>query len=146
MMPAIRITQMTVKADRVVCLIEVAPDVSRYTSPCMARMLVEKVPSLPLHTCKNSRGATFGDCMDHTSLPHVLEHLVIDYQVQNACEKQAYDTGLFVGTSEWTDEKRGKARLELSFKDDIEALGAIQQAVHLLNDICAACAMATDIQ
>ena len=137
---AVCVTHMTVKQDRVVCLIHVASDAPKYTSPHMARMLEEAVPTLPGHVCVNSKGATFGDCMDHTGLPHVLEHLVIDCQVRSSCEKKAYDTGLFVGTSEWTDEESGNARLELSYKDDLEVLSAIQQAVRLLNGICEACA------
>lgn len=87
--------------------------------------------------------------IDHTSLPHLLEHLVIDFQTRAAVRRgdgaeagsaAAYaDAGsaldaVFVGTTEWTDEAAGRARIEVSFLDDLVALRAFRDAIAFLGD------------
>ena len=39
-----------------------------------------------------------------------------------------------MGTTEWTDEHAGRARIQISFADDLVALRAIRDAVDFLNE------------
>ena len=41
---------------------------------------------------------------------------------------------VFVGTTEWTDEAAGRARIEVSFLDDLVALRAFRDAIAFLGD------------
>ena len=80
----------------------------------------------------NDEGDTFAAVMDHTSIPHLLEHLVIDLQTQ-AAQEVSDENAVFVGTTEWIDEFAGRARIEVSFTDDLVALRAFRDATAFLN-------------
>lgn len=127
--PAIGIENITVKNDRIICEVRVVRQELRYTNPRLIENLIERFPKLPSHTCKNAEGSTFAAVMDHTSTPHLLEHLVIDLQVQNSLR----DDTPFIGTTEWLDEGEGLARIEVSFADDLGALRAFRDATQILN-------------
>ena len=89
---------------------------------CGADRLLAARPSLAFHTCLN-------DELARTSLPHALEHLVIDLQAANpACASDA----TFVGTTEWLSKRDGLARVTVNFTDDLIALGALKDALALL--------------
>ena len=106
------IERLTVRADRVVCDVVLAPGVPRRTTPELAARVRAAHPHVPRHACVNDEGDTFAAVMDHTSLPHLL----------------------FVGTTEWTDEAAGRARIEVSFLDDLVALRAFRDAIAFLGD------------
>ena len=73
--------------------------------------------------------ASLGVVLARTSLPHALEHLVIDLQAANpACAADA----TFVGTTEWLSRRDGLARVTVNFIDDLIALGALKDALALL--------------
>ncbi|MCL1798702.1 MAG: hypothetical protein FWG23_03035 [Eggerthellaceae bacterium] len=127
---AISIECIVVKADRIVCTLACNPRLS-HTTPALAARLTAQFPDLPRHTCKSAEGTTFAAVMGHTSLPHLFEHLVIDLQVQAGSD----EARTFIGTSEWIDAAIGKARVEVSFTDDLSALRAFRDATQILNDI-----------
>ena len=124
------IERLAVRADRVVCDVVVAPGSPRSTTPQLMVQVCATYPHLPHHACVNEKGDVFAAVMDRTSLPHLLEHLVIDLQTQAAFHQDA----VFVGTTEWTDERAGRARIEVSFVDDLIALRAFRDAIAFLND------------
>lgn len=96
---------------------------------CGADRLLAARPSLAFHTCLNAEGAPFAEVLARTSLPHALEHLVIDLQAANpACAADA----TFVGTTEWLSRRDGLARVTVNFIDDLIALGALKDALALL--------------
>ena len=125
----IAVSSIVVKRGRIVCDVEVPDERSRYTNPQIAEQVLQRYPALARHACVNAEGRTFGCVIDHTSLPHLLEHLSIELQTQASEDSEA----TFVGTSEWTDEAAGKARVQLSFRDDLEALRALKAAVDIVN-------------
>ena len=131
-MKALSIERVVVRNDRIACDVAVASDAPHATTPALARLLLEKYPSLADHACVNRCGDRFVDIVDDTSLPHVLEHLAIDFQVRYALD--APET-LFVGTTQWIDEAAGRARVELSFSDDLVALRALRDAERALNEL-----------
>ena len=124
------VSSIVVKHGRVVCDIEVLDERCRYTNPHVAQRVLRMHPALSHHACVNAKGKTFGCVIDCTSLPHLLEHLAIELQIQASADSRA----LFVGTSEWLDEAAGKARVQLSFADDLEALRAFKEAVGIINE------------
>ena len=105
----------------------------------MARVL-ERHPNLLRHTCINDEGDTFGAVADHTSIPHLIEHLAIDSQVNNGLHERRESPATFVGSSRWggvNPDGSRNAQVEISFSDDRIAIRALNEAVALVNGILA---------
>jgi len=122
-----------VGAGRIGCDVALAAQAPRTTSPQIAARVCASFPNLPRHACVNGAGDTFGAVMEATSLPHLLEHLVIDLQTQAAPPDASPDTA-YVGITRWTDENAGRAHIEVSFTDDLVALRAFRDAARFLNE------------
>jgi hypothetical protein len=109
----------------------------RFTSRALVDRILERFPDLPFHSCVNAKGPQFGDVMDHTSIPHVFEHLVIDLQADAYTRSNAGgvsgDSPLLTGVTKWVDREKGIAQIQVSFLDDLVALAAIREAVDFLN-------------
>ena len=118
-----------VGVEPVVIDVEIPDARCRYTTPRLSAFANGQYPDLPKHACVNDLGNTFGYVMERTSVPHLLEHLIISEQVR----RQPSSTAIFVGTTEWTDEEAGIARVEVGFKDDLVALRAFNEATLFLN-------------
>ena len=132
----IQVKTIVVRTGRIVCDIEIPNPAFRTTSPKLAAFVTNQYPDLPLHACVNEVGTAFGSVIEKTSIPHMLEHLVVDIQAHETDTPRAET---FVGTSEWTDEEAGKARVEASFRDDLQALRAFNKAVEFLNTAVLTC-------
>lgn len=126
---ALEVVSLTVKADRIVARVLIEQEQFRYMTPARAERLSAQFPTLALHACVNAKGNTFGAVMERTSVAHVLEHLVIETQTR-ACEDPE---AVFVGTTEWEDEGAGIACVQVSFRDDLQALRAFNNATQILN-------------
>ena len=124
----IRLTSITVKRGRLVCEVVIADERKRYCTPELASFVERSHPDIAHHACVNESGRRFGAVMRSTSVAHMLEHIAIDMQAHGS-----EDDTLFVGTTEWRDEQMGKARIQLSFRDDLSALGAFNKALQFLN-------------
>ena len=122
-----------VGAGRIGCDVALAAQAPRTTSPQIAARVCASFPNLPRHACVNGAGDTFGAVMEATSLPHLLEHLVIDLQTQAAPPDASPDTA-YVGITRWTDENAGRAHIEVRFTDDLVALRAFRDAARFLNE------------
>lgn len=127
----VSLERVIVGAGRLTLLVRLAPDAPRSTDAALARRLLAARPSLALHACVNDCGPTFGDVAADTSLPHVLEHLIIDEQVRDS---STLTDATFVGTTEWLDEAAGLARVEVNFADDLVALRAVRNALMFMNE------------
>ncbi len=180
---ALVIERLTVRSDRIVCDVVLAPGAPRCSSPQMAARVLEVFPDVSAHACVNDEGDTFAAVIEHTSLPHLMEHLVISLQARAevsavsaagsvgeasllsesaapsarrvaASPESAHSAArvptspaaptpsegtVFVGTTEWTDEFVGRARVEVSFADDLVALRAFRDAASFLNDAVLTC-------
>ncbi|MDR0515145.1 MAG: hypothetical protein LBG81_08325 [Coriobacteriaceae bacterium] len=132
-MTTLAICSITIRHDRAIVELRLQPGTPRYTSPQLIRQAEARFPqvfsSLRRHSCKNSEGPGFAAVIDHTPLPHLFEHLVIDLQVRRTEDRLK----TFVGTSEWQDEAAGLARVEVSFTDDLSALRAFHDATRILD-------------
>lgn len=136
-MDAIQVREIVVRTGRLVCDVEVAEPRFRRTTPKLAAFCEGSFPDLPHHACVNDAGPAFGDVIEDTSVPHLLEHLVISGQVR-ASEAGAV-AATFIGTTEWLDEAAGVARIEVGFHDDLVALRAFNEAVKFLNTAVITC-------
>ena len=135
--PFVRVSRVVVKADRMVCDVQLSPACPRVSSPLLISALLQAHPQLAEHACKNERGTTFGAVMNRTPLIHVLEHVAIDCMVQKESAKTTSSDTLFVGNSRWLDPVQGLGRVELGFRDDIAALRALKTAVEQVNQALA---------
>ena len=131
----IQVRVVTVRTGRLVCDLEVPDERFRYTTPRLSAFVVGCYPELPRHACVNEAGKTFAAVMEHTSTPHLLEHLTITEQTRATSD----EGHVFTGTTEWLDEEAGKARVEISFRDDLEALRAFNEATQFLNNAVLTC-------
>lgn len=136
----VRITRLEVRRGHLTCVVEFAPKVPRFTSKALIDKVLPAFPSLPRHACVNGSGRTFGDVIECTPVPHLLEHMVVDLQVREMASATlgvpappAPADAPIVGTSEWIDETAGLARIDASFADDQVALRALRDAVAALN-------------
>lgn len=103
----------------------------RFTDRALIKKAYDAYATLPVHSCINTKGPTFGDVAIGTSIPHLLEHLVIAEQVR-LTRKDA----TFVGTTNWTEAGTagGEAIVEVSFIDDLQAIEALRNALAFLNE------------
>jgi hypothetical protein len=68
-------------------------------------------------------------------LPHLLEHVVVQFQVE-ACPDP---DRIFTGATRWTDRRAGLAQVEVSYADDIVALRAFRDGAALVNSLVRTC-------
>lgn len=122
------VERVSIERDRMAVLVRVPEGPGARLSAEAAVQLARARPTLVRHSCLNAEGAPFGDILDRTSLPHVLEHLIIDFQA----EMNDRSAKTFVGTTEWLNEREGLARVEVNFTDDLIALAALKAARALM--------------
>ena len=130
---ALILDRVTVLPDRLVLLVRIPKGQPRYTTPEMAQRARALRPTLAVHACVNEKGATFDSVLDRTSIPHLLEHVMIDIQTERSMRA---DT-VFTGTTAWIDQTKGTARVEVSFESDMGAFAALEAALGVLNEIVA---------
>lgn len=128
----IKVQSITVKKFRIVCLVQFVGQ--HYSDPQIKEKLLCKVPSLTEHKCKNASSKTFAEVMDHTSLAHILEHLIIDFQIKEASENKDFSKTL-LGTSSWLNKEEGLAQIEFSYFDDIVAIKCLNETCNFLKEI-----------
>lgn len=109
---------------------------NKYTTPEIANRIKEVYPAISMHSCINSLGPTFNAVIDHTSIAHLLEHLMIAEQSQMAMDN-GIESGTFVGVTKWIDEESGIAEVQVSFIDDLDAATALSRSLAAINELCA---------
>lgn len=133
----IAIERLVVLPDRIEAHVRVSDGARCKTTPALASKVREAFPMLPFHACRNEKGPTFSAVIDDTSLPHLLEHLVIDIQTHDLAQKDLEDLdpnkAVFAGTTQWSAEDDDVAIVRVSFLDDLIALDAFKKAIHFIN-------------
>lgn len=129
--------RLTVLPDRVEASVRIVDPTARITSKDLIDQAVKQFPTLPYHTCRNEVGPTFSAVMEATSVPHLIEHLVIDIQTHAHDQKEGSKTPsgqvAFTGTTQWSADDPDVAIVRVSFLDDLIALGAFKKALHFIN-------------
>ena len=103
----------------------------RITSSELANLVIQERPNILLHSCKNDGSKYFGDNICATILPHLLEHMIIDFYVEGSSRVDLAVSAI----SKWDFESEGKATIKLAYDNDVEALVAVKNAVELLDDL-----------
>ena len=129
--PALSVSHITISAGRMTCQVKVRAGFPKYTTPQFMTSVLNTYPTVSYHVCVNERGTRFEHVMNNTSVPHVLEHLIIDIQVN----KRATGKKSLVGVTEWTNETAGEAVVSVSFADDLCAVAALNEALAFLNSV-----------
>lgn len=132
-MHKIQVDSITIKKFRIICFVTINGD--KYSNAQIKTKLLELMPSLANHKCKNENNVSFFDVMDNTSLAHILEHMIIDLQISYSSSNSSLSSQAIMGTSEWIDENQGKAKIEFNYFNDIDALRAIKEAQEIINKI-----------
>lgn len=120
-----------VRADRIEVMVRVADARYLSTDATLADACTQRFPSLLQHACRNGEGPTFAAVIDHTSTPHLLEHLIVDAQTRVAADVQR----VFTATTQFTAEDELRAKVSFSYEDDLVALRALTQSLDFLNSI-----------
>lgn len=123
-------TKIVVQDGRLVCEVVVPDPARRYCTPRLANRVRTAFLDIVKHACVNGVSDRFVTVMDSTSVPHLLEHLMIDIQVHD--DRVEADAS-FVGATEWLDESAGTALVQVSFADDLCALQALNKSLDFLN-------------
>lgn len=127
----LRVGSIRVRADRIEIQVGVQSEKYAYTDKALMQRVLENYPSLALHACRNHKGTLFSDVMNDTSIPHLLEHMVVDGQTRAARDEQR----IFTGTTQWDTRDRLKAHVVVSYEDDLVALRVLNECVSYLNEI-----------
>lgn len=125
------IEHIQVRPDRMEVTIRVRSEQFAYTNNRIIEEVLSHFPSLGMHACRNHKGRLFADVMNHTSVPHLLEHMVVDGQTRRAQKEDR----IFTGTTQWSREDPLVALVVFSYEDDLVALEVLNQCVALLNAI-----------
>lgn len=127
----IAVPRIEVFPGRLRLFVRLSADVPRFAHEALIEKAYDEHPSLPIHSCINAKGPTFGDVAVGTSIPHLLEHLIIAEQVRSAGKDAT-----FVGTTHWSEKgpDGGEAIVEVSFMDDLQAFEALRNALAFLNE------------
>lgn len=107
-----------------------------------ARLALELLPNLSRHVCVNEReDGSFGAEIEGTELPHLLEHLVIEFQAQ-ADRQAGLSPRFYSGHTSWLEElaitaPQGYAlmRTTVTFRDDFVALRALGNALRVVEQL-----------
>ena len=125
------IGHIQVRPDRMEVTIRVRSEQFAYTNNRIIEEVLSHFPSLGMHACRNHKGRLFADVMCHTSVPHLLEHMVVDGQTRRAQKEDR----IFTGTTQWSREDPLVALVVFSYEDDLVALEVLNHCVTLLNTI-----------
>lgn len=136
MQARLKLNKIRVLPDRIELGVQLRDPESRMVSTRMADACLAAYPELAFHPCKNAKGPVFGDVLRSTSVPHLLEHLVITLQVRRDA-----DAGLpvftYVGSTQWIDGDADlplEAKVSLRFRNDALALACVKEALLFLNE------------
>lgn len=129
----LRIDSIRVRKDRMVIEVVLDGDSPLRTTPDLVRLLLPSYPYLLQHACVNEKGETFGAVAFDTSIPHLLEHMVIEEQVRLEGDAQG-SPRTYVGKTRWISGREPRARIEVSYANDLIALHALRIASERLND------------
>lgn len=143
MTAGVKIERITVSHGRMQISLLLEAWVPRESTAVFAREIAAMYPTICSHSCINDSGPTFGAVIEQTSIPHVLEHMIIEEQlalmpeVKKARGGQQNNPRLndcpIVGTTR-IGENGKRALIEVSFFDDIIAMRAINKALEVLNE------------
>ena len=106
-------------------------------SPELAKVMLERYPTLAEHACSSHGVRCFGQVIEGTEVAHLVEHLAIDHLVA-ASRAVGNDHRAFAGHTSWLDKEQGAMRVTVGVATaqrgkrdpvDEETLEEIQAAI-----------------
>jgi hypothetical protein len=89
----------------------------------------ELLPGLDRHSCENDAGARFVDELRDTETPHLLEHVTVELMALAGSPRSLAART----TWDFARDGRGVFRLRIAYDDDLVALGALKEAVGVVD-------------
>ena len=145
---------ITFKEDRALIKVQVEGCLTPEERVALKQLLYSRYPKIKEHACKNSHGPRFDDCIETTSIPHILEHIILEelshdstrkgaaVSLRNTSDKpDSEPASLFfsnrksVFVAKTSNLGGGVAKIELKYYDDISTLRAIKRATNCLNEL-----------
>lgn len=128
----VEVKSITVNKANIVCLVNFPKQ--KFSDKNIKDALLKIRPTLKEHKCKNSSSKNFEDILAETSLAHIMEHLIIDMQIECATKLGIFDQTI-LGISQWVDKDLGAAKIKVDYFDDVVAIKCINEAAKLLSNI-----------
>ena len=146
---------ITFKEDRALIKVQVEGCLTPKERVVLKQLLYNRYPKIKEHACRNSHGPRFDDCIETTSIPHILEHIILEelshdstrkgaaVSLRNASDKPesqptslySLDKGMKTFVAKTSNLGGGVAKIELKYYDDISTLRAIKRATRSLNEL-----------
>ena len=146
---SIKLTSIVFKENRALIKVQVEGCLTPEERVVLKQLLYNRYPKIKEHSCKNSHGPRFDDCVETTSIPHILEHIILEELKETASpcrldpstplRSAQDDVTLFVAKT--SNLGGGVAKIELKYYDDISTLQAIKRAASSLNEMLETCKM-----
>lgn len=112
------------------------PALPNVVSPACAQYILQQYPQLAYHACFSGGAQVFGQVIQGTSVPHVLEHLVIHEQLLQCSHAYCASSALrLVGCTTWNNVEHTSALIRVMFYDDLVLLRALRTQTAFLNKV-----------
>jgi hypothetical protein len=129
--PVLAIDRVDVADGRLEAVVRVADEARMRTSavPEIPDRLIQLLPGLTKHRCDNDEGLTFTQELADTETPHLLEHVAEELMALSGSPRW------LKGETSWDfgRDGRGVFRVVLAYDDDLVALGALKEAVAVVD-------------
>ncbi len=123
----LRVTKVSIAQSRATIHIVDDCDLDQEQRDRLSELLKAKHPGILEHTCVNSQGPTFGHCLDSTSLPHILEHMIIEKATH------LWHDFKVIGCTRKVDERGYE--IGVTYRDDVELLSILNDCIIEFNDM-----------
>lgn len=125
--PCIVVESVQVGAHQLEALVHVTDPALMRTSavPSLAHDALSLLPGLRRHTCENDAGLHFGAELADTESAHLLEHVTVELMALAGSPRSLRAETRW----DFSADGRGRFRLSLDYDDDLVALGALKEAV-----------------
>jgi hypothetical protein len=101
--------------------------------PHLPKLLFRLLPRLGKHVCHNDHGQTFRQECKRTEIAHLMEHLILELQLQAQQDPDDYLSG--VTEWNWTVDPRGLYHVTVDYKSEVLALAAIRLAERIIAEL-----------
>lgn len=128
--PLITIEAIEVAPERLEALVHVLDDALMRTSSVdgLSARAVALLPGLKRHTCENDAGLHFGAEIADTEMVHLIEHVTVELMALSGSPRSLRAETRW----DFAADGRGRFRISIAYDDDLVALGALKEAVRVV--------------
>ena len=141
---ALSVDEVSVSAERLSCVVHVAPDTPLRTSALrhLGANVLALLPGIVRHRCECGSAHGIVAELADTELPHLLEHVTLELMALAGSPRSLR------GETTWdfAADGHGVFRISLEYDDDLVALGALGEAARIVDALVRDSADAVDIE